>query len=137
MRLVIASLFLAAGVSGLSLVSGCDMLPGQTCACTADFRFFILNVVDQTSQPVTGVTITVTLVRTGQVLPVIQDSGMPGVYFALDDSFVQLFSTAADSVRVSGQKGASSFAADFVFDTDTCRCHLNKVSGPETATLTP
>jgi hypothetical protein len=84
---------------------------------------------------VTGVTITVTQVRTGQILPVQQGLPTPGTYALLDDSFKSQILAAGETIRVVGQKGTASFSADYVVQTDSCGCHVSKVSGPDTVTL--
>ena len=115
---------------------GCKMPADQSgCVCTQDFRFLIITVRDGSGQPVTGVSITVTQVRTGQVLAVQQGAPTAGIYVILDDSFKSQISSSAETLHVVGQKGTSSFAVDYSVAVDSCGCHVSKVSGPDSITL--
>jgi hypothetical protein len=107
----------------------------SNCVCTEEFRFLIITVRDGSGQPVTGVSITVTQVRTGQVLAVQQGVPTAGTYVILDDSFKSQISSSAETIHVVGQKGTSSFAVDYSVQVDSCGCHVSKVSGPDSVTL--
>ncbi len=134
------ALLAVAGVMllGASLGSSCDV-GGAPCACTLEFRFFTVYVRDGADQPVTDVALTRTNLRTGRVLA---ESGSfallePGTYIVADDSHVDEFSTDGDVVRVVGTKGNATFSTDFVFASPgPCRCHVTKISGPDTVTMT-
>jgi hypothetical protein len=115
--------------------SGCDLPGTANCVCTATFVFLIVTVHDPAGLPVTGVSVTVTQVRTGQVLAVQQGAPTAGTYIFLDDSFVRQISASGETLRVTGQKGSASFSADYVVGADSCGCHVQKVSGPDIVTL--
>ena len=123
-----------------SLAGACGNLgdppAGNDCACTEEFRTFTLTVVDELIVPVSDVTLTEILVRTGEHIGFSDPEVAQGVYKILDDSFKDRISQSGDRIRMTGSKsGVGVFLTDFVFETDPCRCHINKVSGPDTAII--
>ena len=130
--LTVALVLTSGSIAGVA----CKMPADQSgCVCTQDFRFLIITVKDGSGQPVTGVTLTITQVRTGQVLAVQQGVPTAGTYVILDDSFKSQISSTAETIHVVGQKGTSSFAVDYSVQVDSCGCHVSKVSGPDSVTL--
>jgi hypothetical protein len=115
---------------------GCDD-PLAACACTEEFRVFTVTVLDDASQPASGVVLTRTNLRTGRVLePGWLGLLAPGVYEVVDDGLLEEFSSDGDVVRVTGTQGSGSFTADFVFATpDPCRCHVVRITGPDTVVI--
>jgi len=117
-------------------VFACDDTAG-ICACTEEFRTYLVVVVDDTGTPVADVTLTRTNLRTGQVF---EPSwlGMPtvGTYLVADDGILDEFSSEGDIVRVTGEKDGASFEAHFVFAVaGPCRCHVDKLAGPDTVLI--
>ena len=135
--------WLASTLAAASLGGACGNLgdtgdppTGNDCACTEEFRTFTLTVVDEFIVPVSDVTLTEIIVRTGEHIGFLNPEVAPGVYKILDDSFKDRISQSGDRIRVNGSKsGVGVFQTDFVFDTGLCRCHVNKVSGPDTAVI--
>ncbi len=106
------------------------------CACTLEFRAFTVRVVDTSGAPVSGVDMTVTILRTGLQVDMTDREGPDGVYIIIDDSLIDAIQTGGDVVRVEGMKDGASFRADFVFDVPgPCRCHVTRVSGPAEVVL--
>lgn len=58
-----------------------------------------------------------------------------GHYAIVDDSFKHMLDIEGDPLRVVGTKGKLSFTAQFEVRPSECRCHVQKVSGPESVTL--
>ena len=124
-------LFLLAGAASCI---GSD--PALPCACTLEFRFFTVTVVDAAGQPAEGVSISVRRVSDGAVLTENTSLGQtPGVYVILSDSNIDDVSEAGTTVEVVGTLGGTGFTAEYVFDRDACQCHVNKISGPDTVQL--
>jgi phage-related baseplate assembly protein len=101
--------------------------------CTALFAMIPLTVLDQGGAPVSGLTITASVVRTGQQFAVPQLGGVwaAGTYIVFDDNFRDRIRATGDSVRVAGSDGARAFSGDFFFDVPG-GCHVRKVAGPDT-----
>jgi hypothetical protein len=101
-------------------------------ACTEEFRFITLRVEDETSQPVSGVTMSVTFQRTGEVL----DMGLEqpdGSYLIADDSLIGKFSSTKDVLTVAGSKADKGFQTQYDIRSDGC--HIEKMSGPDVVLL--
>jgi hypothetical protein len=99
--------------------------------CTASFAFVPVTVRDSSDNPVTGLSIVDTVIRTQHNFVVPQSLGLPaGTYVILDDSFRSQIRLSGESVQVSGFNGATGFTATFTFDAPG-GCHVRKVSGPD------
>jgi hypothetical protein len=115
----------------------CSTTTDGACACTEEFRYFTVTVLDDARQPVDDVTLTRTNLRTGRMLePGWLGLLVPGTYLVTDDSDLDEFSSNGDVVRVVGTGPAGSFSADFVFRVpEPCRCHVEFVTGPDTVVI--
>jgi hypothetical protein len=128
--LALASVLLAAGTGG------CDDTAGN-CACTEEFRAYLVTVLDDAMQPANGVTLTRVNLRSGKVLePTWLGMPTPGAYVVADDGLIDEFSSAGDTVRVTFSQGGSSFTTDFKFVVAApCFCHVEKIFGPDTVVM--
>ena len=116
-------------------IAGCagDSMPGG--ACTASFATVGVTVVDGRGQPVSGASVTATLVRTGETLvPTTLMLTAPGTYILVDDGSTHLIRRSGDAVQANISKGAQSVTAEYVLAVAD-GCHINKVSGPDSVTL--
>ena len=105
--------------------------------CTALFAYVTLKVNDSNGLPVSGLSISDTVRRTGQGFSVPQSLGLaPGTYVVFDDNSTSRVRSGGDSVRVAGTKGTTGFVADFFFDVPG-GCHVRKVVGPDSVTALP
>ena len=123
---------------GLTVVAmACGNAIDSTCACTEEFRYFTVTVLDDAFQPAQNVTMVRTNLRTGTILePGFLGLFAPGTYLVADDGLRDEFSSAGDTVRVVGTQAGATFSADFVFATPApCRCHLELRSGPDTVII--
>ncbi len=125
----------APALAGLA-TSACSDQASQ-CACTEEFRTYLVAVVDEAGDPATDVQLTRTNLRTDEVLePTWLGQPVPGTYLVADDGLVDAFSSEGDSVRVQGQQRAASFTTFFEFAVDEpCRCHVEKLSGPDSVVI--
>ncbi len=129
----LGALILAGALVG-GAASGCDSGgPGGLCVCTEQFVIHTVRVVDAAGAPVTGLDVTVVRVSDGLAFDVSGGDplGTPGVYLLMDDRFTSVLGTAGEAVRFEGRKDGRLVTADFVFRTDPCRCHVEKVRGPD------
>jgi hypothetical protein len=106
--------------------------------CTEEYRFFLVTVVDTLGLPVDSLDVTIRD-KDGDELDVLQESNPfgPGNYTVLNDSFTQLFCscTTPEIIYFSATDGGRIATGEYLFNTDKCRCHINKVSGPDTLVL--
>lgn len=113
---------------------GCAEAPSNSCACTEEFRTYVIVVVNAAGTPVTNLTPSVTLVRTGQAITP-RASPVGGTYPVLSDAELPLIQSSGDMVRFEVASGQESGTADITFAATPCRCHIEKVSGPDTLVL--
>ena len=102
-------------VAMLLSLAGCadDSMPGG--ACTASFATVGVTVVDGRGQPVSGASVTATLVRTGETLvPTTLMLTVPGTYTLVDDGSTHLIRRSGDAVQANISKGAQSVTADYI-----------------------
>jgi hypothetical protein len=93
-------------------------------------------VLNLQGQPEAGVQVRTTVERTGAVLELHQTDHPVGVYTVLDDSHVGQLQFQGDKLQVVGSKNGLGFTVEIVARPDgPCRCHIDKVSGPEVVTL--
>ncbi len=121
----------------ITVFSSCSEID-KDCLCTEEFRFYLVSVVDTLGNPVDSLTITIKD-KDGDELDVQQQDQIfgPGKYTVLDDSFVKMFvsPSIAEKITFTATDGILTVTREFLFSTDDCRCHINKVSGPDTLIL--
>ena len=110
----------------------------KDCLCTEEYRFFLVTVVDTLGVPVDSLTVTIRD-KDGDELDVVQESYAfgPGKYTVLNDSFTQMFCSCTTPERIyfSATDGSRIATGEYLFNTDNCKCHINKVEGPDTLVL--
>jgi len=110
----------------------------EDCMCTEEYRFYLVTVVDTLGVPVDSLTVTIKD-KDGDELDVAQDTHPfgAGKYTVLNDSFTQMFCscTTPEKIYFSATDGNRIANGEFMFNTDECKCHINKVSGPDTLVL--
>ena len=126
-------------VTSLGLIGavawGCSSTTVEGCICDSNFRIAVVIIVDTEGTPVVGVSITVTQVSTQENLEFTPIDLADGVYIILDDGFVGFVDMEGEVFRVEGRKDNAGFTQDYVFGTDACRCHLTRISGPDSIVL--
>lgn len=112
-------------------LAGCTS-EGAAGICTASFAFVPLTVRDASGNPVAGLSIADTVIRTQHGFLVSQSLGLPaGTYVILDDGLRNQIRASGEVVQVSGFNGGTRFSATFTFDAPG-GCHVRKISGPDT-----
>lgn len=122
-------------------IAGCDAVFDGECVCTLEARMYFLRVVDQEGNPIPGAEIVATIPRTADTLDLSLIPSYPpelGVYGVFGDFYLNQIDPDGDVVRVSGVANGSDFTVDYVFSVPgKCRCHVNKVSGPDGPVIVP
>jgi hypothetical protein len=110
----------------------------KDCICTEEYRFFLVTVVDTLGVPVDSLNVIIKD-KDGDELDVQQESHPfgAGKYTVLNDSFTQMFCTCStlEKIYFSATDGIRTTAGEYLFNTDDCKCHINKVAGPDTLIL--
>lgn len=125
----IPSLFIVYLLVNLSCTDNDD------CSCTMEFRMITVVVADSANNLVLGLTTTVRD-DSGKVYNVYNDPTIfPGHYTVLDDNYVNEVSTKPKRFLFIGTKDSLTINSEFFINTDECKCHVEKVSGPDTLVL--
>ena len=104
----------------------------ENCICTDEFVTIRVTVVDKNNSPVTGL---ITKVRdvTGKIYNVSEYRyPEPGVYNIMTDGYVRSFTTLPKEIIFSGKSDSLEVTGNFLVNTSECKCHVNKVNGPDT-----
>lgn len=121
----------------ITVFSSCSEID-KDCLCTEEFRFYLVSVVDTLGNPVDSLTITIKD-KDGDELDVQQDQYFldEGKYTVLNDSFTHIFCSCGtpQTIYFSATDGNRTANGEFLFNIDECKCHVNKVSGPDTLLL--
>ena len=106
----------------------------NNCACTTEFRTYRIIVIDSSGNPVDSLVTRITnssgkeFTSHGSYFP----NGTEGKYWIMDDSYKNDFSIRPKTIFFEGTKENESVEAAFLINTDECKCHVNKVAGPDT-----
>ncbi len=114
---------------------GCSSTTVEGCICDSGFRIAVVTIVDTEGTPVVGVALTVTRVSTQENLEFTPTDLPAGVYVILDDGFVGAVDMEGEVCRIEGRKDSAAFMQDYVVGTDVCRCHLTRISGPDSIVM--
>jgi hypothetical protein len=101
--------------------------------CPAVFALITVQVKDELGQGVSGVNVTVTLERTGEILDMGREYIENGSYVIADDSIREKFSENGEVLTVTGNKDGKTFQAQFEIRNGVC--NIEKISGPEVVIL--
>ena len=110
----------------------------EDCMCTEEYRFYLVTIVDTLGAPIDSLDIAIRD-KDGDELNVLQDQHPFGVgkYTVLNDSFTDMFCACGTTQKIyfTATDGNRIANGEFMFNTDECKCHINKVSGPDTSVL--
>ncbi|MBN1448252.1 MAG: hypothetical protein JXA28_10010 [Bacteroidetes bacterium] len=131
---VFRNMLAAAAVALIVLLAGCDTT--EPCVCTEVFATAGFSVVNAQRLPVEGIDITVRMQRTGEYLDIDQGYTQNGYYVIAHDGVKDKLLSDGDVLEVSGMKDTLRFEEVFVVGVPgRCRCHVEKISGPDTLYL--
>ena len=119
------------------LIYSCSEVDND-CICTQEFRSYLVTVIDTLGVPVDSLNITIKD-KDGNELDVQQDPYFlnEGKYTVFNDVFTQILCDCGTPQKIyfSATDGTRNTAGEFLFNTDECQCHINKVAGPDTLVL--
>lgn len=119
------------------IFSSCSEID-KDCLCTEEFGSYLVTVVDTLGVPVDSLTITIKD-KDGDELDVQQGQHFldEGKYTVLNDSFIHIMCSCGtpQTIYFSATDESRVANGEFMFNTDECECHINKVSGPDTLVL--
>ncbi|NOX17084.1 MAG: hypothetical protein GXO87_02240 [Chlorobi bacterium] len=104
------------------------------CICTDEFRSEYVFILDSEGVPLDSLQTLMINETTGDTLA--NNNGAfvyeRGMYWLIDDNYVKDLTTAPQTFIFTAENGATSVGAVYQFATDNCKCHIEKVSGPDT-----
>jgi hypothetical protein len=107
------------------------------CICTTEFVSYSIIVIDSSGDPVDSLTTRITnssgreFDSHGSYFP----NGPRGRYWIMDDSYKSEFTNLPTTIFFDGTKEDVTAEAAFLFNTGECKCHVNKVAGPDTVVV--
>ena len=142
LRLFVTSLVLLS-VAIATVTVNCSPTPlNPDCTCSMQFVQLTVTAVDALNNPVTDLDIVVEVTRTGELLDVMQSDNLRenGEYVIFDDGFRNAIppkiAALGEALEVMGTGSSGDFAAQYEVSVDLeCRCHVFKLSGPDTVTV--
>lgn len=125
----------------ISFLLGCAEIGPRDCVCTMEYRSYVVHVRDASRHLIDSLQATSRNKRTGKTYT--YNSGglsspldTSGSYVVLADDASKDLSVAGDTILFHAQNAAHTVDGVFVFNTDECRCHIGKIAGPDTLTVT-
>lgn len=114
---------------------GCsNQSEGLTCICTTEFREIRVLVLDNKNNPVRNAKATATVLSSNYQINSTDDLYFPGYYIVATDEIVNKM-LKIEKVLFKCVLDTSSVSAEYFIATDNCRCHVTKISGPDTLKL--
>lgn len=116
------------------LIMGCDKFY-KDCICTQEFRMYSLTILDSEDAPIDSVKITVRDKLSNKIYDLSDynyDFLPKGEYIIFHDGFKNDLSTITQLIVVKLEVDSLIEQTDFGFNTDECKCHVQKVFGPDT-----
>lgn len=113
-----------------------DARQAEPVACTMMFAMIGVRVADSALRPVSGVEVTVTRRRTGETRSIAPtDTGDVGAFVIADDSMREQIAAEGEAFEVRARAGGRQAAARYMIGLTEGRCHVTKLSGPDTLVL--
>ena len=111
-----------------------DPDPNDPIACTEEFRSWSVVVVDSAGNPIDGLTVQVVRASSGAQLPYGEPAFSAGSYRIMDDGMAAEIRIEGETIEARTSGAGATFDAEWEFGADAWRCHVEKLSGPDTVT---
>ncbi len=109
----------------------------EPCICSQQFVIMTVVVLDENNSYVQGLAVTIKD-ESGKIYDVSEyQYPFPGIYNVMTDEYVRNFSTIPRKIIFAGEWDSLKVSGNFFINTDECRCHVHKVSGPDTLFAVP
>ena len=97
-------------------------------ACTMEYRFITIEVRYSLLNPYVLDSTVTFIAKTGEVLPIEEQSWQDGVYTAFTDSHMEYTNTVGESFTFRGYKGGEQKVSEALLIRHDC-CHIELVAG--------
>ena len=129
---------LIAILAAVSFWGGCKCnCEEKECLCTEIFVSYHVTVTDEAGLPLENATVRVWFEATGEVIDC-SDIHVPdkGLYCIMSDTYRKQLDEDGESVVVRfTAPGYKAFSGNYLFNTDSCQCHIRHIYGPDTVTM--
>jgi hypothetical protein len=106
---------------------------GKDCICTEEFRIEYVFITDAQGLPIDDLTTVMINETSGDTL---ENNGAfvyePGMYWLIDDNYLSRLTEYPQTFTFKAENDSVSVGAVYQFATDNCKCHVQKLSGPDT-----
>ncbi|HKB85397.1 MAG TPA: hypothetical protein VKD08_04455 [Ignavibacteriaceae bacterium] len=117
----------------LLLLSSCAT-ETEDCICTDEFRVITVLIINETGSPVEGLQTTVRDEKGKSYNPE-EGTLYAGYYSIMTDKYVTDFTTDSKKIYFTASSDSMNVNGEYFINTDRCRCHINKISGPDTLVI--
>ncbi len=126
MKLFVSILF------ALILFNGCKENSEPDCVCTQVFAMITVEITDSLNRPLTNLQTRTIDVYGNTMIPLYKKlDHQPNIYVIADDSNVYAFNTNPTQVIFIVNDSIRTKTYSFALNTDECKCHINKIDGPQ------
>uniref|UniRef100_A0A7V3E672 Uncharacterized protein n=1 Tax=Ignavibacterium album TaxID=591197 RepID=A0A7V3E672_9BACT len=118
-------------------VTHCESNKQPECICTTEFRSITVTVVDSLNNPNDSLDVNIVDEFGRRISPLSRQLPyQSGLYVVIDDSYVDYLSTQPLLIYFTASDSVGRIANTFfLVNTDECKCHVQKISGPERIVL--
>jgi hypothetical protein len=105
----------------------------KDCICPTEFRGYNITIIDTSGNPVDSLVTRITNSRGREFTPYgsYYQHSLEGKYWIMDDLYKNEFTIRPTSIFFEAAKESVTVEAAFLFNTDECKCHVNKIAGPD------
>ncbi len=106
----------------------------KNCICTEEFKVYTVKVIDRNKRPLDSLRVRIYNPSTGRDFDIEQTYAPyeSGVYVVMTDAYTHSLQEGGEAVIFEAENDTLSASGQFYFTTDDCRCHVEKISGPDT-----
>lgn len=111
----------------------CDKIYDD-CICSTEFRMYSLTILDTNNSPIDSVNITVRNKLSNQIYDLSDynyDFLPMGEYIIFHDGFKNDLTMVTQIIVVVSEIDSITKQTEFGFNTDECKCHVQKIFGPD------
>ncbi len=120
-------------ILGFILLFGSCSLLEENCICTQEFRMYTVFVIDNSNKPVDSLDVEIKNARTGKYYLFLEKIYLgKGVYQVMNDGYTKEFTEEPELIVFKGSKFGVTVESDYLFNTDRCKCHVQKLLGKDT-----
>jgi hypothetical protein len=116
----------------LLFLAGCKEYNKIDCLCTQEFRMITVEITDSLNRPLTNLQTRTINMYGKTIIPLYKKLDFqPNLYVIADDSNLNSLTTLPTAFVFIVTDSVKSNSYNYVLNTDDCKCHINKIEGPQ------